>query len=146
MNILYSLLTSSIPESALSADYYGKKRSGIGHTYKSSQLCQIIAGHVPTSRLPMFACVICDGILHTIFGSDIMELDPNNTYAPVCRNPNAAIPGTDPALCIYDLTKPARDLKTIRPMLDTDIQDRLITPSWIDYMGAACLQMLRETV
>jgi hypothetical protein len=45
---------------------------------------------------------------------------------------------------MHDLIQPIKSYKPILGRIDDDIRNTLDEESWLDMMGAACLQMLRE--
>ena len=79
--------------------------------------------------------------MFTEFGSEIRELDGNNTYVPVSKAPGVEV--LSPESLLYDLTGPVYRYKVMYRYLDEDIVDRLSVPTWLDVMSAGCLQMLR---
>lgn len=143
MNYLYGLLIS--PLGTLSdSEYYKKEYTYIPHTLKSRKIRDALVAFIPEARLPLFACFICHEILDTCFGPEICEFDKNNTYKEVTRDPSKS--ATDSNLCLWDLTKSAKQLKSLYKWLDEDILDKLVVPEWLEIIGAVCLQMLRETL
>lgn len=78
-----------------------------------------------------------------MFGEEIRSLDPENTYTGFSRDSRQSAESASGL--IYDLTCSADALKPLQVALDADIRDRLVTPTWIEVMGAVCLQLLRET-
>ena len=141
INKLYSLLVADrLDTSGMST--YAKRTSTVWHTERSSWIHDILLPDTSEYRakLPLFASVICYEVLATQYGDEIRSLDPNNTYAAVLR-PDADISAD---YCIAPLTHGADYFNQLLPYLDEDIATRLVTPAWIEFMAAGCLQMLRE--
>lgn len=141
INKLYSLLIGAhySPDSR-----YAKRCSSVMHTERTQALQAYITSNVPGNRVPFFACVVCYEVLNSVFGADIRQLDPENTYNPMVRDPLAT--PTDTTLLLHDLTAPVSSFRASYKYLDADIKERLVTPAWIDCVGACCLQMLREAL
>lgn len=139
MNTLYGLLTSSLDNPS---GYYVKLHTPVTHTTRSQRLRDMFVAHVPDDRLCLFACAVCHMSLGTVFGREIAALDPENTYAMPVRDPSAS--AEDPSLCMYDLTLGPDAMKSLMSLVDQDIRERLVAPSWPEYAAAICLQLLRE--
>ena len=141
MNKLYSLLlqNKTIPSEY---SWYAKRTENITTNERARQLISLITSGVPVARLALYVSVLCNAVLLTQYGAEIKKLDPNNTYFPVERDPDAVHSNTDYGM--QDLIKPASEYKSLLMYLATDISDRLDSNSWFDIMGAACLQLLRE--
>ena len=143
MNKLYGLLLSKYPNAVVTNPAWYIKRTTAGRTTTKIQaITDILLSDVPEERSAMFVSVVCYMVLMTQFGKEIQQLDPNNSYVPVVRKSDAD--NSDQAYCMHDLIKPASSYSGVRSYLDTDITDRLDSNSWLDLMGAACLQILRE--
>ena len=142
INTLYSLLVDHplCPQ----VDQFSKMTTPVFHTKKSRAIQDILLAGVlnigATSRMPLFASVVCYLVRFSDFGDDIYKLDPVNTYVEVERAENE----TNADMCIHDLTTDTGVSSTLTRYLDQDIKDRLQCPTWLDYMAAGCLQMLRE--
>ena len=141
MNKLYSILVSPLKVSGWYKKQTEETRPLI--TKNSQEIKYILLTGVPATSLAMFACVVCDMVLYSTFGTEIQQLDNNNTYFDPGRPDDAA--HNDPTYCFHQLIQPASALSAIRYHLDQDILDRLNLESWLDIMAAGCLQMLRET-
>jgi hypothetical protein len=141
MNKLFNILMRgcSIP---LSFSWYAKRSEVVPATERVLELVDIVMTGVPLERRAMVASQLCNLVLYTQYGPEIKKLDPNNTYVPVTRDPNVA--HTEPTYCMHDLIQPIKSYKPILGRIDDDIRNTLDEESWLDMMGAACLQMLRE--
>lgn len=143
-NVLYGiLLGGAAPE--VSSVYYKR--------YTPSMLTDlgmnIVSRLLPSdkARRPVFACTVCAYALDTCFGSQILELDANNTYNKPVRPQDCLEDVTaDKAKShlMYDLTAPVDSMRWLLPMLDKDISEQLVAPQWIELAAAAGLQLLRE--
>ncbi len=138
MNKLYSILIGMTPVSG----WYFKRSSQYMITDRINAIRSILLQDVPEDRLPMFVCTLCDLVRMSTFGNEILELDPNNTYQDITRPIDAE--HNDDTYCIHDLIKPATAFSTLRRYLADDINNRVNHESWIELMGAGCLQLLRE--
>ena len=138
MNLLYSILIGTPHYSG----WYDKAMTSFLPTDRMLAIRSILIQDVPEEKLPMFACVICDLVRLSTYGSEIIALDPNNTYQPTTRPSSAK--HANPDYCFYQLVKPAAAFRSLCAYLDQDIDSRLNKESWIELMGAGCLQMLRE--
>jgi hypothetical protein len=140
MNQLYGLLTSKL-ESV--EGWYSKLHTPVTHTPKSAALCALLTANVPDAKLPLFACVVCKLATQSMFKSDILALDGENTYETVVRDPSAPSGSADDT--VGDMTCTAQAAKAMYKYLDKDILDRLVVPTWPEVASAVCLQLLRET-
>lgn len=140
INKLYGVLlgTSTVPDMYR---WYIKKFTPLATNDKVQNILKVLLVAVSPDKRVMFACLICNAILHTVFGKEISELDPVNTYVPVGRPPDSG--NDDPAFCLKMETSPDT-YKQLRQFLDEDILDRLTSATWVDYIAAGCLQILRE--
>lgn len=141
MNKLYAILISG-HESTIAGSYYAKKYFPAVHTDRTRKICEDMLHGIPESKLPMFVCYLCTAVGDTIFGQDIIRLDPENTYVEFTRDPAAS--GDDARETLWSITKSEKDMRWLYKWLDQDIKDRLMLPGWLDIMAALCLQMLRE--
>lgn len=141
INKLYGVLLGSeaIPQAY---QWYAKKFTPIATNAKINGILTVLLAFVPEGRRALFACLICNAILHTVFGKEITELDPVNTYMPVERPQDSA--NDDQSFCLFQMAGPASSYKALLQYLDKDITDRLTSAMWIDYVAAGCLQILRE--
>jgi hypothetical protein len=139
-NRLYGLLTYG---HNLEGSYYKKLHTPVFPTNNGIEIQKIILSGVPEERIPMLACFLCYEVMFTEFGAEIRELDGNNTYNPVSKNPSLGV--LDQNNLLHDLTGPVSDYKFMYRYLADDIVSRLSVPTWLDLMAAGCLQMLRET-
>lgn len=140
MNRLYGLLTSKL-ESV--EGWYSKLHTPVKHTPKSSTLCALLLSNVPDSKLPLFACAVCRLAIQSMFKSEILSLDSENTYETVIRDP--AAPAGSTGDTFSDMTCSAQAARSMYKYLDQDIIDRLSVPTWPEIASAVCLQLLRET-
>jgi hypothetical protein len=141
INKLYGVLlgTVAVPDMY---KWYIKKFTPLATNDKVQNILKILLLTVSLDKRAMFACLICNAILHTAFGKEISELDPVNTYIPVGRPPDSG--NDDPAFCLKMETSPDVYMP-LKQFLDEDIIDRLnAAATWIDYIAAGCLQILRE--
>lgn len=122
--------------------WYAKKYTTCATTDKINQILEVLCKNVPTDKRAMFACLICAAVVKTIFGKEISELDPVNTYVPVTRPPDST--NDDGKYCLFKLVGTPDDYKPLKQFLDADILSRLDAPSWVEYVAAGCLQILRE--
>lgn len=142
MNKLYGLLTFEIKNNDITT-YYNKKCTRHTPTEKGARLIHELTSNVHESRLPMFACFVCNAVLDTAFGDEIRKLDPNNTYTTITRDPDWD--SGNGALLLHDLIcRPSILRAGLRKYLDPDIAARILLPDWMDCMAAGCLQLLRE--
>ena len=58
------------------------------------------------------------------------------------RPPNSANDSSD--FCLSNMVGSVENYKQLKRYLDEDIMEKLIAPSWVDYIAAGCLQILRE--
>lgn len=121
--------------------WYKKKFTVCKTSDKINNILSILCLTVPEARRVIFACLLCNAVLHTVFGKEIQELDPVNTYAPVSR-PNDD--NDDKSFCLHDMIGSAQSYQAVKQYLDDDIKERLVAPTFIDYIAAGCLQILRE--
>ena len=138
MNLLYSILSGK----PYAGGWFDKKTTSYLPTSRSKALRAIMIRGVQDAQLPMFASVVCDLVRMSTYGTEIIGLDANNTYQPAERPADAK--HDDASYCFNKLVKPASELREIRIYLDDDIEDRLNPESWVELMGAGCLQLLRE--
>ena len=141
MNKLYGLILFECSPSD-NPEWFIKRTTTTKTTARAQALADIILTGVPAGRCAMFASVVCYMVSLTQFGKEIAALDPNNTYVPVVRDPD--VDHSAESCCMHDLIRPIGAYETITTHLDKDIYDRVDKNSWLDMMGAACLQMLRE--
>ena len=142
MNKLFSMLMQGY---VIPADsWYYKKTSFVPASSRSAEIVAILMTGVPEARKAMYAAVLCNLALLTQYGEEIKKLDPNNTYVEVTRPTSAS--HSMSAYCMHDLIQPARVYKALVKYLGDDIMETLDTNSWIDLMGAGCLQLLREAL
>lgn len=141
MNTLYGILTWGTSGSSDYA-FYDKRHDMIVPSNKMLAIRDIVMTGIPDDKKRMFAAFLCDIVRYTNFGSDILKLDDNNTYVPITRPTDAD--HSDSRYCLHGLIKPASAYRPLLRYLDTDITGRMIKASFTDWMGAACLQLLRE--
>ena len=141
MNKLYSLLMGNayVPEEY---SWYSKRTEEITVTERMAEIIAIMITDVPVARLALYVSTLCNLVLNTQYGAEIKALDPNNTYFPVTRYPDAEHSNTDYGMA--DLIQPVSAYTGLLRYLADDISDRLDTNSWLDIMGAASLQLLRD--
>jgi len=141
INKLYGVLlgAASVPTEY---QWYLKKFTPIATNEKTQNILKVLLLAVSVDKRAMFACLICNAILQTVFGKEIKERDPVNTYMPVSRPPQSA--NDDPAFCLTKMAGPADSYKALLQYLDEDIKNKLTSATWIDYIAAGCLQILRE--
>ena len=140
INKLYGVLLGAATI-APEYEWYRKKFTACATNEKINGILAILCVAVPEARRVVFACLICNAVLQTVFGKEISALDPVNTYVPVER-PNDQNDNSN-----YGLRKmigSVQDYKGLLQYLDEDIKDRLTAPTFIDYIAAGCLQILRE--
>lgn len=138
-NILYGMLAAGkIPESAA----YWKRHTSVASTRSAASLRAILVPNYDDPRLDLYVSTVCAAVLETAFGNDISRLDPDNTYE-LPELPRGSM-SSRPKL--YELTKSPSAMRRIVRLLDEDIRDRLTVPTWLDYMAAGCLQLLREII
>ena len=141
INKLYGVLLGAAVISD-AYQWYSKKYTTCATTDKINQILEVLCKNVPTDKRAMFACLICAAVVKTIFGKEISELDPVTTYVPVTRPPDST--NDDSRFCLFKLIGTPEDYKPLKQFLDADILSRLDTPSWVEYVAAGCLQILRE--
>lgn len=138
MNKLYSILVGNMEVSG----WYFKRQTPLLITDRMQEIRSVLLQDVPSEKLPMFICVLCDLVRMSAFGTEILALDNNNTYQETVRPVD--VDHSDTSYCVYDVIKPATVYSKLRRYLDEDITSRLNAESWIELMGAGCLQLLRE--
>lgn len=140
INKLYGVLlgSSGVPAAY---EWYKKKFTVCPTNDKINGILSVLCLAVPETRRALFACIICHAVLHTIFGKEITALDPVNTYVPVER-PNDD--NDNPDFCLFQMIGNAQAYQAVKQYLDDDIKERLVTPTFVDYIAAGCLQILRE--
>lgn len=143
MNKLWSLLMLHY-EIPASFSWFGKHTSPVIFSDSSRELVGLITKGVPDSRRALYVATLCNLVLNTQYSKEIVQLDPNNTYVQVTRPKDST--HSDPRYCMHDLIQPIQAYKEIKLHLQDDILARLDTNSWLDMMGAACLQLLRDAV
>lgn len=143
INKLYGILLG-MPIAEVPADYqwYIKKFTPIATNSKVQDILKILLVAVSVDKRALFACLICNAILQTVFGKEIEERDPVNTYLPVSRPPDSANDNSE--FCLSKMAGSVDMYKQLKKYLDEDIVEKLTAPSWIDYIAAGCLQILRE--
>ena len=141
INKLYGILlgAADVPETYR---YYLKKFTPYATNDKVQDILKILLVAVSIDKRALFACLICNAILKTVFGKEIAERDPVNTYLPVTRPPSSD--NDDPSFCLSGLAGSVDSYKQLKQYLDEDIIEKLTAPTWIDYIAAGCLQILRE--
>ena len=141
MNILYSILTWNTVPNAAYADY-NKKTEVVFLTSKMVAIRNILMTGVPDDKKGFFAAVLCDLVQWTNFGTEIKQLDSNNTYVTAARPVDSE--HSNQNYCFHTLIQPASVYKALRRYLDDDIAGIMNKYSFLDYMAAGCLQLLRE--
>lgn len=141
MNRLYGLLTYNAGEVS---GWYAKLHTPAAHSVKSKKICDALTSLVPNERLPLFACAVCKLAMNSIFRNAILELDPENTYDAVVRDPSA--PSGDSGNIMCDMVVPAEGMQRLIAYFDKDIKETLVVPNWPEIASAACLQMLRDAL
>lgn len=141
MNKLYGLLVARTPTPA---GWYAKKYTPAGHSTKSTALYEEFTKEVPDSKLPLFACVVCQLAVHSVFRSEILALDGENTYETVTRNPESPSGAVSDVTC--ELLSDNETMHRLFRFLDEDIRDRLVVPTWAEIASAVCLQLLRSAL
>ena len=143
INKLYGVLLG-MAAADVPTDYrwYIKKFTPIATNDKVQGILKILLQAVSFDKRAVFACLVCNAILSTVFGKEIQELDSVNTYVPVSRPPGSL--DSDDRFCLTSMAKSADSYKGLMRYLDSDIKDKLTAPTWIDYVAAGCLQILRE--
>ena len=141
INKLYGILlgSASVPEAY---QWYVKKFTPYATNDKIQGILKILLVAVSVDKRVMFACLACNATLHTVFGKEIEERDPVNTYLPVSRPPDSANDSSD--FCLSNMVGASENYKQLKRYLDEDIMEKLTAPSWVDYIAAGCLQILRE--
>lgn len=140
INILYSLLTCKVQDADLSG-YYAKRRDFV---LMNSRQKELVDKFMPAdvSAHPRFACFICGKVPHTVYGGEILRLDPNNTYFQAPRDPGQCLNSQD--ACVFDCMPKASAAGAFRYLMDSDIAERLVVPTSVEIAAAVCLQLLRE--
>ena len=141
MNTLYGILVMNVPSTADYA-WYDKQYDVTVPTTKMQNIREILLTGIPAEKVRMFASVVCNFVLYTSFGAEIQKLDPNNSYVEVTRPSDSE--HSDQAYCCFGLIQPVSAYRKLRTFLDEDIAARMNKSSWIDYLAAGCLQLLRE--
>ena len=141
INKLYGILKGAADVPA-GYEWYIKKFTPIATNEKIQDILKVLLAAVSPDKRIVFACLICNVVLHTVFGKEIENRDPVNTYVPVTRPPNSA--NDDDSFCLFKLAAPQESYKPMLQYLDEDIVEKLTSSSWIDYIAAGCLQILRE--
>lgn len=141
INKLYGILlgATNVPETY---QWYLKKFTPYATNDKIQNILKILLVAVSVDKRALFACLICNAILKTVFGKEIEERDPVNTYLPVSRPPNSA--NDSSSFCLFDMAGPVESYRPLKQYLDEDITEKLTSATWIDYIAAGCLQILRE--
>ena len=93
-------------------------------------------------RTIFFACTVCGLVSNSAFDAEIKALDPDNTYGQPSRPPDAT--HSNSSYCFYTLVQPLSTYRLLKGYLDPDLVARLAGGSWLDYVAAGCVQMLRE--
>jgi hypothetical protein len=140
INKLYGVLlgTSVVPAVY---EWYKKKFTVCKTNDKINNILAILCLTVPETRRAVFACLICNAVLHTIFGKEIENLDPVNTYVPVKRPTDD---NDDQDFCLFQMIGNSQSYQALKQYLDDDIKEKLVAPTFVDYIAAGCLQILRE--
>ena len=141
MNRLYGLLVSKVPAPS---GWYAKEHTPVSHSVKSQALYEAFTANVPVARLPLFACVVCQLAMKSMFKDEILTLDSENTYSTVVRNPESPSGSTSDVLS--DLLMDHESMHQLCRYLDDDIRDRLVVPTWAETASAVCLQLLRSAL
>lgn len=147
INKLYGILLGmSTAEVPTDYKWYIKKFTPIATNDKVQGILKILLQTVSLDRRALFACLMCNAILHTVFGKEIEERDPVNTYKPVTRPPKSSNHDTEDGtdFSLWRMAAPADAYKPLLQFLDEDIVQKLSTATWVDYIAAGCLQILRE--
>ena len=143
INKLYGVLLGMAVEDVPAAySWYIKKFTTVATSEKVQNILKVLLKTVPLDKRVVFACLVCNAILSTVFGPEIKKLDPVNTYIPVKRPPDSE--DSDNNFCLVSMTEPASAYKALLQYLDPDIKEKLTAPTWIEYIAAGCLQILRE--
>lgn len=144
INKLYGVLLGEIGAMAISGAYewYKKKYTAIPTTTKIENIVSVLCKNVAPEQRVLFACLLCAAVVKTVFGKEITELDPVNTYVPVSRPPDSA--NDSPDFCLFMLASPLDAYTPLKQYLDADILSRLTAPTWMEMIAAGCLQILRE--
>lgn len=141
INKLYGILKGTADAPA-GYEWYVKKFTPIATNEKTQNILKVLLAAVAPDKRIMFACLICNAVLSTAFGKEIENRDPVNTYVPVTRPPGSG--NDDENFCLFKLAAPQEVYKALLEYLDEDIIEKLTAASWIDYIAAGCLQILRE--
>ena len=141
INKLYGILKGAADVPA-GYEWYIKKFTPLATNEKIQNILKVLLVAVSPDKRIVFACLICNAVLHTVFGKEIENRDPVNTYVPVSRPPNST--NDDDNFCLFKMAGSQEDYKPLVQYLDDDIAEKLTTGSWIDYIAAGCLQILRE--
>lgn len=144
INKLYGVLLGELGAAAIAGAYewYRKKYTTCPTSDKIEKIVEILCKNVEPRQRALFACLMCAAVVKTIFGKEIEALDPVNTYVPVDRPPESS--NSSPDFCLFMLASPAEAYKPLKQYLDQDILSRLTAPTWVEYIAAGCLQILRE--
>lgn len=141
MNRLYGLL---VAKSMAPSGWYAKEHTPVAHSVKSQELYDAFTAGVPVERLPLFACVVCQLAVKSMFKDEILALDPENTYTTVIRNPESPSGSTSDVMS--DLLSDHESMRRLFKYLDNDIRERLVVPTWVETASAVCLQLLRSAL
>ena len=141
MNTLYGILTWNTTPSS-DYEYYVKRTDNVLVSNRQLEIRNILMTGVPTGAEAFFASVICYMVRYTNYGKEIQQRDANNTYAPVTRPPDAN--HSNSAYSFQALVQPASAYAQLVKYLDNDIDSTMNKDSFLDWMGAGCLQLLRE--
>lgn len=134
INILYGIL---VPDTV--QGYYKKQCVHPMLTAKGIKLRNMLLTPVVASKVAEFGCFICSAVQSTVFWPEIKRLDASNTYAKFMPDPSSS--RLDSVL--YDCIQPIVQID-YTGLLDADIEDKLMLPTWLDVAGGICLQLLRE--
>lgn len=143
VNILYSALVSGANDIP---DMWGKTRGQVVLTDKATRLIQAMVGGIPDAIRAQYACIVCHAVRNTLFGPDILALDPSNTYSDPAKALQAdgdAYPTFTYSISEYMPTYNGL-WSAVKPLLDPDVRDRTYSGDLFDVLGAACLQLLME--
>lgn len=141
MNTLYGILTwNTTPSSGY--EYYVKRTDNLLINNKQQAIREVMLTGVPEGAEAFFAAVICDLVRYTNYGAEILRLDSNNTYTQQVRPPDAN--HSDPAYSFQALIQPVDVYKQLGKYLDDDLTATMNKESFLDWMAAGALQLLRE--
>lgn len=141
MNKLYGLLIARTPSPS---GWYARKYTPVSHSVVSQRLYDAFTVNVPDARLPLFACVVCQLAVKSMFKDEILALDGENTYCTLVRNPESPSGSTSDVTC--DLLNDNEAMHRLYAYLDKDIVARLVAPAWAEVASAVCLQLLRSAL